>query len=59
MGINSKLDRDIDRKNEEKKTLEAKIARLEIELNSSNNAIKKMNTSSKALDEMLSFQNTA
>ena len=55
MGINSKLGRDIDRQKEEKKVLEAKIAKLEIELNSSNNAIKKMNIGLKALDEMLSF----
>ena len=52
MGINSKLDRDIDRKIEEKKFLETKIAKLETELSASNNAIKKMNASSNALDEI-------
>ena len=59
MGINSKLDREIDRQKEKKKVFEEKIAKLEIELISSNNTIKKMNTGSKALDEMLSFQKTA
>ena len=50
MGINSKLDREIDMHKEEKKVFEGKIAKLEIELISSNNAIKKMNTGSKALN---------
>ena len=59
MGINSKLDREIDRQKEEKRGFEEKIAKLEKELISSNNAIKKMNTGSKALDEMLSFQKSS
>ena len=59
MGINSKLDRELDLKVKENKSLELKVIELEAKLNETNKTFKKLNTGSKALDDMLSFQKIA
>ena len=59
MGINSKLDRELDVNLNENKSLKIKVVELELKLKETDMTFKKLNAGSKSLDDMLSFQKIA